>query len=198
MTVFSAALYLQVFLKLNFFFFSTATLFISFFYFLFSFKNTNIRLGTNFINLLFKFVNIICYLVSFIFFLISFFFFFKLITVYQLDNNLPTALAFSKKYNIFFFAYRFEIDIFGFILLLLAYSVGFLSLLTLDTRLSQVNFNFFIYFNFFVIIVFFFVIVNDIILFFFFYELLLLPSFFFVYYVSYSKKALQASLYFVI
>lgn len=198
MTVFSAALYLQVFLKLNFFFFSTATLFISFFYFLFSFRNTNIKLGTNFINLLFKFVNIICYLVSFVFFLISFFFFFKLITVYQLDNNLPTALAFSKKYNIFFFAYRFEIDIFGFILLLLAYSVGFLSLLTLDTRLSQVNFNFFIYFNFFVIIVFFFVIVNDIVLFFFFYELLLLPSFFFVYYVSYSKKALQASLYFVI
>jgi formate hydrogenlyase subunit 3/multisubunit Na+/H+ antiporter MnhD subunit len=198
MTVFSVALYLQVFLKLNFFFFSMSTILISIFYFLFSYKNINIKFGLNFINFFFKFINIVCYLVSFILFLISFFLFFKLIECYQLDNNLPSSLAFSKKYNIFLFSYRFEIDIFGFILLLLAYAVGFLSLLTLDTRLSQINFNFFIYFNFFIIIVFFFVIVNDIVLFFFFYELLLLPSFFFVYYISYSKKALQASLYFVI
>lgn len=175
-----------------------STILISIFYFLFSYKNINIKFGLNFINFFFKFINIVCYLVSFILFLISFFLFFKLIECYQLDNNLPSSLAFSKKYNIFLFSYRFEIDIFGFILLLLAYAVGFLSLLTLDTRLSQINFNFFIYFNFFIIIVFFFVIVNDIVLFFFFYELLLLPSFFFVYYISYSKKALQASLYFVI
>lgn len=89
-------------------------------------------------------------------------------------------------------------DLFGFVLLLLAYIVGFLSLLTLDTRLRLVNFNFFIYFNYFVLVVFLFVVVNDILLFFFFYELLLIPSFFFVYYISYSKKAVQASLYFVI
>ncbi len=43
-----------------------------------------------------------------------------------------------------------------------------------------------------------FVIAIDVLLFFFFYELLLLPSFFFVYFISYSKKAIQASLYFVI
>jgi formate hydrogenlyase subunit 3/multisubunit Na+/H+ antiporter MnhD subunit len=101
-------------------------------------------------------------------------------------------------YSLQLFAYRFEIDLFGFILLMLAYVVGFLSLLTLDSRLAAVNFNFFIYFNFFVIFVFLFVIANDIILFFFFYELLVLPSFFFIYFISYSKKAIQASLYFVI
>jgi formate hydrogenlyase subunit 3/multisubunit Na+/H+ antiporter MnhD subunit len=109
-----------------------------------------------------------------------------------------SALAYSKQVTVVVLGYRFELDLFGFILLALAYAVGFLSLLTLDTKLSQVNFNFFIYFNFFVLIVFLFVIVDDILLFFFLYEMLLLPSFFFVYLVSYSKKAIQASLYFVI
>ena len=107
-------------------------------------------------------------------------------------------MAYTWQHSLKIFNYHFDINLFGYILLLLAYIVGFLSLLTLDTRLSKVNFNFFIYFNYFIIFVFLFVISNDFFLFFFFYELLLLPSFFFVYFVSYSKKAIQASLYFVI
>lgn len=198
MTVLSAIVYVQLFLKWNFFFLSSSTLLISAFYYLFSYKNSNIKLNDNIINLVLKFINVACYLVSFILLLISFYFFFKLVEAYRVDVEMPSALAYAKQYTLEIVSFKFEIDLFGFILLMLAYVVGFLSLLTLDTRLSQVNFNFFIYFNYFILIVFFFVISSDILLFFFFYELLLLPSFFFVYSVSYSKKAIQASLYFVI
>ena len=45
---------------------------------------------------------------------------------------------------------------------------------------------------------FFFVFSNNILILFFFYELLLLPSFLLVYYISPSRRAVQASLYFVI
>ena len=198
MTALGAIVYLQLFLKWNFFFFSVSTTLLSFFFFLFSFKNSNIKLGGNIVNTMFKCINIIFYLVSFVLLLTSFYFFFRLVEAYRIDVSMPSDLAYVKQYNLEIISYKFEIDLFGFILLLLAYIVGFLALLTLDTRLSQVNFNYFIYFNYFILIVFFFVITNDIILLFFFYEMLLLPSFFFVYSVSYSKKAIQASLYFVI
>ena len=171
---------------------------ISFFYYLYSYKNSSIKLNDNIINLVLKFINCAIYLVSFALLLISFYFFFRLVEAYRVDVEMPSALAYAKQYTLEIVSFKFEIDLFGFILLLLAYIVGFLSLLTLDTRLSQVNFNYFIYFNYFILIVFLFVISSDILLFFFFYELLLLPSFFFVYSVSYSKKAIQASLYFVI
>lgn len=198
MTAFSAAIYLQLFLKWNFLFFSTSTILISFFYYLCSYSNSNVKLNDNVINFFFKCVNMICLLVSFSIFLVSFYFFLKLTESYRIEAAVTSALAYSKQVTVVVLGYRFELDLFGFILLALAYAVGFLSLLTLDTKLSQVNFNFFIYFNFFVLIVFLFVIVDDILLFFFLYEMLLLPSFFFVYLVSYSKKAIQASLYFVI
>lgn len=198
MTAINASIYLQLFLKLNLFFFSTATVLISAAYFFFSYRVPEVKQAYNMVNLIFKSINIVCYMCSFIFFAISFYFFFRLIEAYKIEVNAPSTFAYCNQYGLQIFAYRFEIDLFGFILLLLAYVVGFLALLTLDTRLALINFNFFIYFNFFVIFVFLFVISNDVILFFFFYELLVLPSFFFVYFVSYSKKAIQASLYFVI
>jgi formate hydrogenlyase subunit 3/multisubunit Na+/H+ antiporter MnhD subunit len=198
MTAINASIYLQLFLKLNLFFFSTATVLISAAYFFFSYRVPEVKQAYNTVNLIFKSINIVCYMCSFIFFAISFYFFFRLIEAYKIEVNAPSTFAYCNQYGLQIFAYRFEIDLFGFILLLLAYVVGFLALLTLDTRLASINFNFFIYFNFFVIFVFLFVISNDVILFFFFYELLVLPSFFFVYFVSYSKKAIQASLYFVI
>merc|ERR1711959_323388 len=53
-------------------------------------------------------------------------------------------------------------------------------------------------FNIFVLIVYLYVSVSNILLFFLLYECLLIPSFLFVYFVSPSRRAIQASLYFVI
>lgn len=50
----------------------------------------------------------------------------------------------------------------------------------------------------FIIIVYFYVFSTNILLFFLFYELLLIPSFLIVYYISPSRRAIQASLYFLI
>lgn len=52
--------------------------------------------------------------------------------------------------------------------------------------------------NIFVLIVFFFVFTDNLLILFFFYELLLIPSFLLVYYIAPSRRAIQASLYFII
>lgn len=102
-------------------------------------------------------------------------------------------------HGIYFFSFfSFSVDLFGFVLLFLAYIVGFVSLLALDTRLYWKNFRYIFTFNVFVVIVYLYVTTNNLLLFFLFYEFLLLPSFLFVYFVSPSRRAIQASLYFVI
>jgi len=90
------------------------------------------------------------------------------------------------------------LDFFGFILLFLAYSVGFLSLLALDTRIYWKNYKYYLAFNIFVLIVIFYTTVTNILIFFLLYECLLLPSFLFVYFISPSRRAIQASIYFVV
>lgn len=50
----------------------------------------------------------------------------------------------------------------------------------------------------FIIVVYFYVFSSNMLLFFIFYELLLIPSFLIVYFVSPSRRAIQASLYFLI
>lgn len=100
--------------------------------------------------------------------------------------------------NIFNFNIYLTVDLFGLILLFLAYVVGFISILALDTRLYWKNIKYIFSFNIFVLIVYFYVSVSNLLLFFLFYECLLLPSFLFVYFVSPSRRAIQASLYFVI
>lgn len=92
----------------------------------------------------------------------------------------------------------FTVDFFGLILLTLAYLVGFLSILTLDSRLYWKNIKYIFMFNIFAIIVFLYVSVSNLLLFFLLYEFLLIPSFLFVYFVSPSRRAIQASIYFVI
>ena len=98
----------------------------------------------------------------------------------------------------FFFNFFFNIDFFSFIILFLAYVVGFVSLLVLDTRLYWLNIKYYYVFCLFVLVVFFFVSADNIIIFFLLYECLLVPSFFFVYFVSPSRRAIQASIYFLI
>lgn len=90
------------------------------------------------------------------------------------------------------------LDFFGLILLTLSYIVGFISILALDTRLYWKNIKYIFAFNIFVVIVYLYVSVSNIIIFFLLYECLLVPSFLFVYFVSPSRRAIQASLYFVI
>lgn len=90
------------------------------------------------------------------------------------------------------------VDFFGLLLLFLAYSVGFFSILTLDTRLYYNNIKYIFTFNIFLIIVYLYTSVSNYLIFFFLYECLLIPSFLFVFFVSPSRRAIQASIYFVI
>ena len=112
-------------------------------------------------------------------------------------NILPNYNFFFNK-NYFNFNFSLNVDFFGLILLSLAYLVGFFSLLALYNRLYWKNIRFIYYFNIFLVIVFFYVSVSNIVFFFFLYECLLVPSFLLVYFVSPSRRAIQASLYFII
>ena len=181
---------------------------IIFIYFL-NFKNNQNFFKNNSSIKILKFFLIISMLISFFIFLFSFFFYLNYIynnTNYYLLNNfyLVSNLHFFDNfylYNFFIFKWvkiNFSIDFFGMILLFLAYSVGFLSLLALDTRLYWKNYKYYVSFNIFILIVIFYVSVSNIILFFLLYECLLLPSFLFVYFVSPSRRAIQASIYFVV
>lgn len=90
------------------------------------------------------------------------------------------------------------VDFFGLLLLLLAYTVGFFSIFILDTRLYYNNIKYIFIFNIFLIIVYLYTSVSNYLVFFFLYECLLIPSFLFVFFVSPSRRAIQASIYFVI
>ena len=111
-------------------------------------------------------------------------------------------LKISFNINFFFFFSNLKIflsiDLFGFFILFLSYLVGFITFSTLDTRLYWNNIKYLYIFNLFVLIVFIFVSTTNLIIFFLFYEFLLLPSFLFVYFVSPSRRSIQASFYFLI
>lgn len=92
----------------------------------------------------------------------------------------------------------FSINLYGYIIILLALFIGFFALLVSENKVKSNNLNFLFYFNYFLLIVYLFVSINDVLGLFICYELLVLPSFFFVYFVSYTRKALQAGLYFII
>ena len=90
------------------------------------------------------------------------------------------------------------IDLFGSVLIFLAYLIGFFSMLNFYDRAYWYNFRHTLLFNVFIIVVFVLVSCDDIYTFFIFYELLLLPSFILVYYSSPNKKGIQASFYFLV
>ncbi len=134
--------------------------------------------------------------------LVSFFFFLIYVYVYILYlSNLNykfinNTYLYIPTYDMFFF--DISTDVFGLVILFLAYFIGVLSLLALDTRLYFKNVKYIYFVNIFILIVFFFVFSNNLLLLFFFYELLLIPSFLLVYHIAPSRRAIQASLYFVI
>jgi len=98
----------------------------------------------------------------------------------------------------FNFQGHLSIDLFGSLIICLAFFVGLISLLVSDTRVKAESTKLFVYFQLFTIIVMGFVMLQDVYTLFIFYELLLLPSFLFVLFGSYTNKSVQASLYFVI
>ena len=156
-----------------------------------------------------KYWTVYSLLISFFIFILSLFFYLNYIYlnyIILLNKSffyLPNLYLFSDIYifNLLTFNWikiNLTLDFFGFILLFLAYTVGFLSLLALDTRLYWKTYKYYVIFNIFILIVILYVTVTNLILFFLLYECLLLPSFLFVYFVSPSRRAIQASIYFII
>ena len=134
--------------------------------------------------------------IFFIFFLYQYYLYFISLNNYNIFNNyVITPKIFI---NFFLLSFEFSIDFFGIILLFLGYFVGILSLLALDNRIFWKNIKYLFSMNVFILVVFFYVFSTNILLFFLFYEFLLIPSFLIVYYVSPSRRAIQASLYFLI
>ena len=140
-------------------------------------------------------------------FLISFMFFIMFLYNYMLYFNTLNTYTILYGYQIipkintnflYIFNFEFSFDFFGLVLLFLAYFVGILSLLVLDTRFLYRNVKYLVYINFFTILVFMFVFTNNLLLLFLFYEFLLLPSVIIVYFISPSRRAIQATLYFII
>lgn len=94
--------------------------------------------------------------------------------------------------------YDLTLDFIGLIFSNLAFFVGLISLLALDTRFYHNNLRFVFVCTLLVIIVLVFTLTTNYLVFFLAYELLLIPSFFFVYFISPGKQAVQASIYFVV
>lgn len=109
-----------------------------------------------------------------------------------------SILAFKHFASCSLHGVHLSIDLYGFILILLAFFVGFFALLSSESKIKNLNTSLFFFFNYFLLIVYGFVSTNDLFTLFICYELLLLPSFLFLFFVGYTRKALQASLYFVI
>lgn len=174
--------------------------FFSYIIYFFSYKNQyqNIVKYDNIYNLIKLFLlgslglSFLCFLL----FMYYYYIYYSLINNYYIFNSYSVSpLAFTK---IWFSWFEFSVDFFGIILLLLGYFVGILSLLALDNRIFWKNIKYLFSLNVFIIIVYFYVFSTDLLLFFLFYEFLLIPSFLIVYFISPSRRAIQASLYFLI
>jgi formate hydrogenlyase subunit 3/multisubunit Na+/H+ antiporter MnhD subunit len=112
------------------------------------------------------------------------------------DNSADLYCNYALSFTLF--SYKCTLDLFGLIFSNLAFFVGLVSLLCLDTRFYYNNIKFIFVCNILVITIFFFTITTNFFIFFLMYELLLIPSFLFVYFISPGKQAIQASIYFVI
>lgn len=149
-----------------------------------------------------KAVGLIALISSFFLYLVlcSFYFFFFIKSGSNLifSYNIVKMVPFKSSLDILGTNVIINIELFSLLLILIGYIVGFLSLLAMDTRLFWKNVKYVCYFNIFMAIVFLFSIVHNFFIFFLLYECLMLPSVIIVYYVSPSRRALQASIYFLL
>jgi formate hydrogenlyase subunit 3/multisubunit Na+/H+ antiporter MnhD subunit len=113
-------------------------------------------------------------------------------------NNIKNFSKFNDSLNIAIHDFQFSIEIVGLIFTLLVYIVGLISVLSLDTRLYWKNIRlvFVCYFLVFAVVI--FCSTSDLLVLFLAYEALLVPSFLFVYYIAPNRRAVQASVYFLI
>ena len=152
---------------------------------------------------LIRFILVYSLLIGFIFTLITTLMYYEYLYEYNVSLIYATKFDlldyFDYSINLFnIYNLKFSLDAFGLLILILAYLVGVISLLCLDTRLFWKNIRFSYICNVIVFFVIILVSVNDLISFFIAYEGLLIPSFVIVYFVSPTRRAIQASLYFLI
>lgn len=190
-------------LQLNLTVLVLTTFFLTLIFFFYKFYNLYFAIKTFSFFFYLRFLVIFILILSFFLHILTLFFYFDYIFNFYnliLLENVSVFPFLNYFFNLNFFNINFSlnIDFFGLILLTLAYLVGFFSLLALDNRLYWKNIKFIYYFNIFLLIVFLYVSVSNIIFFFLLYEFLLIPSFLLVYFVSPSRRAIQASLYFII
>lgn len=113
-------------------------------------------------------------------------------------NNFSLFFDYAKIKTNSFVDKHFSVDGFGLVLLNLGIFVGFISLISLDSRFYWKNISFIFLCHVLVGVIYLFCFTNDLISFFILYEALLIPSFLLVHFVSPYRKGIQASLYFVI
>jgi NADH-quinone oxidoreductase subunit M len=180
-------------------------MFFSFCFFFFSkFFNFQRVLGSVSVTFVVKYFLMISLLVSFFLHFINFWFYIHHVNVLSnfLLYNFIDEVDFDQSLFDFIgfqiFGFNFSIEMFGFIFILLAYLVGIISFLSLDSQFFEKNFKYVFVCNMLVLIIYLFTICSDFLMFFVLYECLLIPSFLFVYHTSQYKKGIQASLYFLI
>jgi formate hydrogenlyase subunit 3/multisubunit Na+/H+ antiporter MnhD subunit len=118
------------------------------------------------------------------------------------SRNLLSPNEYFKDSGDFFFykngVFQFSLNLYGLILVFLCLITGFVAISTVNNLYFEEKLKFYLIFFQFLLAILGFIKSSDLITFFFFYEVLMLGSFLIVYYGSYSKKAVQASLYFVL
>lgn len=193
------------FIQLNFLFLFSVLIILSIIIYLVNYFYFKLFYKDSVIYYYIKFILIVFIIVSFLLFLLNLWVFLDYFNSYNkfiFYNNYLNIISIEQFCQISLFSSILfidcSIDLFGLTLLLLSYIVGFISLLALDTRLYWKNFKYNFTFSIFLIIVYLYTTTNNLLLLFIFYEFLLIPSFFFVYFVSPSRRAIQASIYFVI
>jgi len=179
-------------------FFSLILFYLSkFFNFFFLFKNFDSIF-------LVRFVLLISLFVSFCFVFFIFWIFIKcyksalFVSLFSDFNFNYIDIIFLKLPLFSNFFSKFSIEFFGFVFIILAYIVGLISFLALDTRFYWKNIKFIFICNFLIFVIYVFSLINDLLLLFLFYEAMLIPSFLFVYFMSPYRRGVQASLYFLI
>ena len=186
----------------NLFFYSIYTLTFGtiFNYVVFSlFSNLKFLQKNNFILSFIKTSLLMTIVLSFFYFILFLYNFYSYY-IFNLNYQIFSLFNLTPKMFIssYFYFFDFSIDFFAIVILFLAYFVGIMSLMSLDNRFFYKNIKYLFSINLFIIFVFFFFFSTNIILFFLFYEFLLIPSFLFVYFISPSRRSIQASLYFLI
>lgn len=148
--------------------------------------------------LIIKYLSLVTLLISFILFCIVYLYFF-----YNFNLDIKTKLSFNLINTFFivdnfFFNEYIILDFFSLTLVFLSYTIGFLTLITTDSKITKNYSLSFLYLNFFILITHGFAFSPNLVNMFIFYELLLLPSFFFIYNVGYTQRSTQACIYFIL